>query len=53
MLDVVSRSQRGRVCDYSRNDLRISTPTLVVSDADEPAHISAGPKGRVLHWFGS
>lgn len=53
MLDVVSRSQRGRVCEYSRGESRVTTPSIIESREGAPVWIGAGPEGRVLHMMGS
>ncbi|MCL2295555.1 MAG: DUF5591 domain-containing protein [Methanomassiliicoccaceae archaeon] len=52
MLNVIGRSHRGRVCEYSKGDCSIRTP-FIASDSDDIVHISTGPEGRVLHFFGS
>ena len=53
MLDVVSRSQRGRVCEYSRGESRVTTPMIIGSREGGPVWIGGGPDGRVLHVMGS
>jgi len=52
MLNVIGRSHRGRTCEYSRGDRSIKTP-FVISDQDDDVHVSMGPDGRTLHFFGS
>lgn len=53
MLDVVSRSQRGRVCEYSRGESRVTTPMIIESREGGAVWIGGGPDGRVLHVMGS
>ena len=53
MLDVVSRSQRGRVCEYSRGESRVTTPMIIGSREGGAVWIGGGPDGRVLHVMGS
>ncbi|MCL1810985.1 MAG: DUF5591 domain-containing protein [Methanomassiliicoccaceae archaeon] len=53
MLNVIGRSQRGRTCEYSRGDSSIKTPFIVSGDDADDIRISAGPEGRILHFFGS
>lgn len=53
MLDVVSRSQRGRCCEYRRESSGISTPAVVRTRPEGDVWIEVGAQGRTLHWFGS
>lgn len=53
MLDIVSRSQRGRVCEYSRNGESITTPAVVGSDSGQSVWIERSDSGRKLHLMGS
>ncbi|MBR4226119.1 MAG: DUF5591 domain-containing protein [Candidatus Methanomethylophilaceae archaeon] len=53
MLDIVSRSQRGRECEYSRGEGRLSTPYVVGTDPGSPAWVSSGENGRALHVLGA
>ena len=53
MLDIVARSQRGRVCEYSREGNVLETPAMIRSGADGPVCIAAGEGGRVLRLFGA
>lgn len=53
MLDIVSRSQRGRVCEYSRNGQSITTPAMVGSDGSQSVWIEREDSGRKLHIMGS
>ncbi|MBR4504176.1 MAG: DUF5591 domain-containing protein [Candidatus Methanomethylophilaceae archaeon] len=53
MLDIVSRSQRGRVCEYSRGDCRITSPCAIKYVPGESVWIEAGGCGRTLHFMGS
>lgn len=54
MLDVVARSQRGRICEYARerDGPRLSTPLVVSSVEENDACIVAGEGGRVLRILG-
>ncbi len=52
-MDIVSRSQRGRVCEYTRGDLRITSPCAIKDSPEGPAWIGAGENGRTLHFMGS
>ena len=53
MLDIVARSQRGRVCEYSREGNVLETPAMIRSGTDGPVCIAAGKGGRVLRLFGA
>ena len=53
MLDIVSRSQRGRECEYSRGESKIATPCVIGTDPGSPAWVSLGEKGRTLHLLGA
>ena len=48
MLDIVARSQRGRVCEYSRDGNVLETPAMIRSEPEGPVCIAAGEGGRVL-----
>ena len=52
-MDIVSRSQRGRVCEYSRNGEKIVTPAVVGSDSSQSVWIEPAADGRVLHLMGT
>ena len=52
-MDIVARSQRGRVCEYSREGNVLETPAMIRSGADGPVCIAAGEGGRVLRLFGA
>ena len=49
MLDIVSRSQRGRICEYSRDGRSLTTPCVAGFDAGSPVWIETGGDGRTLH----
>lgn len=51
MLDVVSRSQRGRICDYTVEGKVIRTPAVIGTDSDVIG-IRSGPEGRILVFNG-
>lgn len=53
MLDIISRSQRGRVCEYSRNGEKVITPAVIGSDSGEAIWIEHVDSGRTLHVMGS
>ncbi len=53
MLDVLSRSQRARICDYKRNESKISTPFMIGSDNDSEVWIEMSGNERTLHFFGT
>ncbi len=52
MLDVISRSQRARVCEYTRNEVKITTPSMFRSEPGD-AWIETADNGRVLHLMGT
>jgi len=55
MLDVIARSQRGRVCEYRKNDLSVTTPyvmKVIEGTCDDPMYISLENGRRVLHVMG-
>lgn len=53
MLDIVARSQRGRVCEYTRAGETILTPAMIGSDPGAPVHISVTDEGRRLVLMGT
>lgn len=52
MLDVLHRSQRGRVCTFRKGDDEISTPYVVSDDMNDKMHISS-EGSRILSFFGT
>ena len=55
MLDVIARSQRGRVCEYRRNDVAVTTPyvmKVIEGTCDDPMYISLEDGKRVMHVMG-
>ncbi len=52
MLDIVSRSQRGRECEYSRGESKLATPCVIGTDPGSSAWVSLGENGRTLHILG-
>ena len=52
MLDVLSRSQRSRICEYTRNEKKLATPAMIGS-AESDAWIEIKGKDRVLHMMGT
>ncbi len=53
MLDVIFRSQRSRVCEYTRDGIKISTPSAIPSKEGSPIWIGTTEEGRILHVTGS
>ena len=53
MLDIVSRSQRDRICEYSRDGRSLTTPCAAGFDAGSPVWIETGGDGRTLHLLGA
>ncbi len=53
MLDIVARSQRGRVCEYSRDGTVLVTPAMIGSETEGPVRITGGDGGRTLSLMGS
>ncbi len=53
MLDIVARSQRGRVCEYSRDGAVLVTPAMIGSETEGPVRITGGDGGRTLFLMGS
>ncbi len=53
MLDVLYRSQRARVCEYTRGESKISTPSMVPSAEGSPVWVESRGMERVLHVMGS
>ena len=51
MLDIVARSQRGRVCEYTCGDMSISTPAMIGSEGPVSIHLTEA--GRVMDFFGT
>ncbi len=55
MLDVIARSQRGRICEYRRGDSVVTTPYVMkVTDGEcsDPMYISVEDGRRILHVMG-
>lgn len=52
MLDVLSRSQRSRVCEYTRNEKKLTTPAMIGS-AESDVWIEVKGMDRVLHMMGA
>ena len=55
MLDVIARSQRGRLCEYRRNDVAVTTPyvmKVIEGTCDDPMYISLEDGKRVMHVMG-
>lgn len=56
MLDVVARSQRGRVCEYKRADASVTTPLVIKNTygtCDDPIYISSDGGRRIFHAMGT
>ena len=53
MLDVLSRSQRARVCEYKRNESKIVTPCVVRSDVDSDVRVCTSGGDRTLQVMGT
>ena len=51
MLDIVARSQRGRVCEYSRGEVSVTTPFMIGTDGPVSVRVTDG--GRVMDFFGT
>jgi len=52
MLDVLSRCQRARVCEYTRNDRKLVTPSVIGSEPSDAWVESVGNE-RILHLMGT
>ena len=50
-MDVISRSQRARVCEYKRNDSVLLTPSMIGSKDDSNVWIETVGNRRVLHFM--
>lgn len=53
MLEVLARSQRGRICKYSDGDRSITTPAVITVGKSSGPHISVEAEGRVLRFMGT
>ena len=53
MLDVISRSQRARLCEYTIGESRISTPSVIGTEPSGPVWVESKGNGRVLHVAGT
>ncbi|MGE4577805.1 MAG: DUF5591 domain-containing protein [Candidatus Methanomethylophilaceae archaeon] len=53
MLDIITRSHRGRVCEYKDGEYVLVTPAAVTLGRSAGPHISLEPEGRVLHFMGT
>lgn len=51
MLDIVARSQRGRVCEYTRGEVSVTTPFMIGSEG--PVSIRSAEGGRIMDFFGT
>ena len=52
MLDVLSRSQRSRVCEYTRNEKKLTTPAMIGS-VESDVWIEVRGMDRILHMMGT
>ena len=55
MLDVIARSQRGRICEYRRGEQSVTTPYVMKvteGTCDDPMYISLDDGKRILHVMG-
>ena len=55
MLDVIARSQRGRICEYRRGEQSVTTPyvtKVTEGKCDDPMYISLENGKRILHVMG-
>ena len=55
MLDVIARSQRGRICEYRRGEQSVTTPYVMKvteGTCDDPMYISLDDGKRTLHVMG-
>ena len=50
-MDIVARSQRGRVCEYSRGEVSVTTPFMIGTDGPVSVRVTGG--GRVMDFFGT
>lgn len=50
-MDIVARSQRGRVCEYTRGEVSVTTPFMIGSEG--PVSIRSAEGGRVMNFFGT
>ncbi|MBQ5447964.1 MAG: DUF5591 domain-containing protein, partial [Candidatus Methanomethylophilus sp.] len=53
MLDVVSRSQRGRICEYRRGEGLLRTPAVLRCDGEGDSCVSVGENGRTVRILGT
>ena len=53
MLDIIARSQRGRVCEYSRDGQVLTTPCMIRSGSEGPVGVEVAEGGRTLRFFGT
>ena len=53
MLDVLSRSQRARACEYTRNEIKLKTPAMIGSADNGIAWVETKGDGRILHMMGT
>lgn len=53
MLDVIARSQRGRICEYARENKVLSTPCMIGTDSDSPVSVIMSDHGRIMRFFGT
>ena len=55
MLDVIARSQRGRICEYRRGESSVTTPCVmkvIEGTCDDPMYISVDDGKRIMHVMG-
>ena len=52
MLDVISRSQRGRTCNYTRDGLSLATPAMLPWGADFDSCVFDNGSGRTVRICG-
>ena len=53
MLDVVSRSQRGRICEYRKGEGLLRTPAVLRCDGAGDSCVSVGENGRTVRILGT
>ncbi|MDD4222175.1 MAG: DUF5591 domain-containing protein [Candidatus Methanomethylophilus sp.] len=53
MLDVLSRSQRGRMCEYRRGTECLQTPAVLQVGVAGTFGLTVSPAGRILRLFGA
>lgn len=52
MLEIITRSHRGRICKYKNGEDTLITPAVITFDKTSKVFLSLEPEGRILNFMG-